>query len=1219
MKFKKLLAVALSVVILFGALPLSTLTVSATTYSGSCGENLNWSLNTNTGVLTITGEGDMYDYGYFTDVSTGTSYNYGDTPWYWYKYYIKTIILPNGLTYIGNDAFYNCYNLASVNLPNTIALICSGAFANTALTEIKIPEGVRYIGHAGALGSGRGVFQDCTNLKSVKLPESLFSIGMDSFSGCSSLVDISLPKSLNMICSSAFYDCYSLESVYYCGTEEEWNTISIDYGNEYLTNAQRYNHKFGAWITDANGRIYRTCSLCGDEEVSTEGTSHDFVSGVCSVCKVISAEMLTYTVSNNKATITACDTSVSGDVIIPSILGGYSVKTIDSDSFFGCSRITDITIPDSVTSISEKAFYYCSNLKNIIVDSNNANYCSVDGVLFDKNKTTILCCPGGKSGEYRIPDNVTSVGNYAFGECRKITKIYIPDTVSQIGTSAFKYCQSLTSINIPATVTSIGYGTFNECRSLPSIVIPDTVKSIGDYAFSYCRGFTSVTIPNSVTSIGNYAFSSCHYLVSAVIPNSVTKIGDGVFNYCDVFKNIYYCGTEEQWNKISIGYSNTKLTYATKYYHNFSDWVISTESTCSSSGNEYRTCSLCGEVETQTIPMKAHTYTSKTTDPTCTKDGYTTYTCQCGDSYVADEVAAIGHNFGDWIVITNATCEVDGQKYKICSVCGNNETQVIPATGHSHTAVHIEKNCTEYGYTVYTCENCGDTYIVIDSENGYAEHTYPDEWTIKAVATCIAGGENYKICAECGYTITQITEALGHDYSKEFTIDKIATDFEAGSKSRHCSRCDSVTEVTAIPKTSIADGVCGKNAVWAVREDGTLVIAGSGATQDFGSYGETPWFDFTDTITNVNIGENITYIGFYSFGEIMGLQSVKCDNPNIVFGKWYMFGVDEIVFYGKGGGSLEEYVNANNYTLIKPESPETPITPQLLAYNSTSVSLVPLSGYEYSIDGMNWQTLNMFENLQPFTQYSFYQRIADNVYKASQASEALSVLTAVLPEAPAIDTIVGNTVKLHSMQTYEYSIDGVTWEKTDTFKNFEYNRIYYIYSRYIPTEMMPNPTVSTPAKVIVLSAPEIQLVGETAFVVKPIEGCLYSINGKVWQSSNVFTKLIPGYSYTVWQKYAAESVYSVQSEGTVLIINGQDEVDVTPDSTNLASLGRALLDLSKDMSLDYNADGEINIKDLVRLKKFLAGEDVPLGNQSSEAQTVELLSETAYLDQKDKF
>ncbi len=258
----------------------------------------------------------------------------------------------------------------------------------------------------------------------------------------------------------------------------------------------------------------------------------------------------------------------------------YSVTSIGSWTFSYCSALTSITIPNSVTSIGDDAFYGCSSLTSITVENGNSIYDSrenCNAVIETATNTLIAGCQNTI-----IPNSVTSIGNRAFSDCSSLTSITIPNSVTSIESSAFSYCRSLTSITIPNSVTSIGEGTFRSCSSLTSITIPNSVTSIGygafsgcdalpiennlryadtylveavdetlsiysikegtkwigDYAFYRCSALTSITIPNSVTSIGDEAFSVCFSLTSIAIPNSVTSIGDGAFSACSSLTSI---------------------------------------------------------------------------------------------------------------------------------------------------------------------------------------------------------------------------------------------------------------------------------------------------------------------------------------------------------------------------------------------------------------------------------------------------------------------------------------------------------------------------------------------------------------------------------------------------------------------------------------------------------------------------------------------------------
>ena len=355
-------------------------------------------------------------------------------------------------------------------------------------------------------------------------------------------------------------------------------------------------------------------------------------------------DKLTYEIENGKVTITDCDTSLSGDIVLPSKIEGKPVTSIGDDAFYGCSRLTSITIPNSVTSIGRfafkdcksltsvtipngvtdfdwwafagcsslksitipssvtsigyRAFDNCDKLNQINVDTANTVYSSENGVLFNKNKTELIRYPEGKADtSYSIPNSVTSIGIWAFDNCDKLnqinvdtantkfssvngvlfnkdktelirypegktdtsyaipnsvtsidydafcgcsslTSITIPNGVTSIGGSAFEDCSSLTSITIPNSVTSIDISTFSGCSRLASITIPNSVTSIDYAAFSGCSRLTSITIPDSVTSIGKYAFCGCSSLASITIPDSVTSIGSFAFSGCEGLTSI---------------------------------------------------------------------------------------------------------------------------------------------------------------------------------------------------------------------------------------------------------------------------------------------------------------------------------------------------------------------------------------------------------------------------------------------------------------------------------------------------------------------------------------------------------------------------------------------------------------------------------------------------------------------------------------------------------
>ena len=418
---------------------------------------------------------------------------------------LPEVTIPEGVTSIGDGAFHGCRSLTEVTISEGVTSIGETTFAGCrSLTEVTIPKSVTSIGDCA--------FQSCSSLTKATIPEGVTSIRGSVFEDCSSLREVTIPKSVTSIESHAFYNCGALATVYYGGTQEDWDALKKN-------------------ISEYNTPLLNANIICAIQE------SNGFA----------------YTVTGDEATITGY-TGSAENIVIPSELSGKPVTAIADKAFEGYKNIVNIYIPKTIKAIGEDAFQNAtSNLirficyegtenewANIAIQKGNEelNPREFDDVAWFR----LYECNLSGDMVYQASDDAATLVRY-FGSDSKVD---IPaelggKPVTEIGEWAFAYYSSLTEVTIPEGVTSIRAFAFRSCSSLTKAIIPEGVTSIGESAFQSCGSLTEVTIPKSVTSIEYFAFCDCGALAT-----------------------VYYGGTQEDWDalKKNIGEENTPLLNA---------------------------------------------------------------------------------------------------------------------------------------------------------------------------------------------------------------------------------------------------------------------------------------------------------------------------------------------------------------------------------------------------------------------------------------------------------------------------------------------------------------------------------------------------------------------------------------------------------------------------------------------------------------------------------
>lgn len=471
---------------------------------------------------------------------------------------LKSVRIPDSITSIGNSAFGGCSGLMEINIPDSVTDIGESAFGYCSkLTGVTIPGSVVKI--------NARTFVACQNLTSVSIPWSVAYIGDHAFSQ-TGLKEIRIPGGVEYLGKYVFFHCEALESV----IMEGGGVFALN-GKEFSYSENLKNIVFGSNLTSIDFNIYG--SLRNLESISVSESNRIYKSvGNCLIEK------------ETQTLILGCKNSVIPD--------NGDVKIIGSSAFKQCMGLTDIVIPDGVTTIDYWAFFGCTgvksatigkdvtdiygisayslpNIESVTISPQNKKYRSAGNCVIETETGTVIS--GFKTSIIPDDGSITCIGENAFAYCAGLKYISIPDGVISIGADAFRDCKALAEISIPASVTELGSGAFSSCPGLAKIsvskangkyysagnciietatgtlvvgcstsVIPGdkNITRIGAGAFTGCTGLKNIVIPDTITDIENDAFCGCSELEGVVLGSGLKHIGKQAFYNCLKMKSI---------------------------------------------------------------------------------------------------------------------------------------------------------------------------------------------------------------------------------------------------------------------------------------------------------------------------------------------------------------------------------------------------------------------------------------------------------------------------------------------------------------------------------------------------------------------------------------------------------------------------------------------------------------------------------------------------------
>ena len=834
--------------------------------SGTCGDNSSgnntqWKL-TKAGTLIIT-VGTGYTEGGIADFA------YGKAPWYQniYDSGIRCLIIGSGIKTIGSYAFADCTDLAEIIVPDGVISIGNGAFLqNSGAKRVVLPPSTVYIGH--------GALRDCSALTSVSLPDSMSNrLFLDMFEGCTNLKSVDIPDGITDIYEGDLASCPNWTDIYYDNWGRVWNRV-VSNVRDSIPDRMNVHFKDNIYDSGSCGEnVTWTLTADGTLTISGTGAMTDYTYDSRSPwysCRTYIKRVVMQQGVTSIGDHAFWDCSGLTSVTIPD-----GVTSIGGGAFWDCAALTSVTIPGSVTNVGQDAFYNCSSLTDIYYGGYGTDWqklnvsiptsatvhfkdniygkgdCGINVTWELTGDGTLTISGTGRISNYSHDNNapwyscrayikrvviqqgVRAIGDQAFYYCENLTSVTIPDSVTSIGGSAFSGCSGLTSVTIPDGVTSIGDYAFSDCSGLTSVTIPSSVTSIGWRAFENCTALTFMTIPESVTYINGEVFSNCVRLARVTIPKSVTEISSKAFYYCDSLTDVYYAGTAADWAKISISEGNEDLLAAALHCK---PTPLSAPTVTGGNDAQGRP-TLKWNAVTGAAKYEVYRARSKNGD-------YIKYSTVTGTSYTNTSYIENGNTYyykvralksdgtaGAWSSIVSVTYK---QTLSAPTVTGGNDAQGRPTLKWNAVSGAAK-------YEVYRARSRSGDYIKYSTVTGtsYTNISY------------IENGNTYY-----------------------YKVRALKSDGTAGAWS-------SIVSVTyrKPAAATVASGKCGDSASWKLDAEGTLTISGSGATYDFfNDYNCTaPWYDaeLRLQIKKAVVNKGITYVGTYAFRDCAELTSVS--------------------------------------------------------------------------------------------------------------------------------------------------------------------------------------------------------------------------------------------------------------------------------------------------------------------------------------------------------